>query len=147
MTLDELSYVVDGLMEEGPDGPRLCAARCSGCGCVYFPRPISCRNPDCDTPLLERVLLEGCGQLYSYTIQRYRPPALFRMDDWEPYALGIVELSQGVRVMGMLSGFDLDNIRIGEQVKLVSERLFTDPERGAVMTYKFAPTVAVGGSL
>lgn len=147
MALDELSYVIDGLLQEAPAGPRLCAARCGGCNAVYFPRPTHCRNPACTSPALEGALLEGRGQLYSYTIQRYRPPALFRMDDWEPYALGLVELPEGIRVMGMLSGFDLDNIAIGQAVQLISERLFTDPERGPVMTYKFAPATALEGTL
>lgn len=141
------SFVVDGLMEDGPDGVRLCAARCGSCGSIYFPRPLNCRNPDCVASVLEDTLLDGRGLLYSYTIQRYRPPALFRMDDWEPYALGLVELPQGIRVMGMLSGFDLNNIRIGERVKLVSECLFAEPELGEVLTYKFAPATAPGASL
>jgi uncharacterized protein len=147
MALDELCYVIDGLLQEAPAGPRLCAARCGGCNAVYFPRPTHCRNPACTAPALEGALLEGRGQLYSFTIQRYRPPALFRMDDWEPYALGLVELPEGIRVMGMLSGFDLDNIAIGQEVKLVSERLFTDAQRGEVMTYKFAPATALEDSL
>lgn len=138
MMREEPSYVVDGLMQESPDGVSLCAARCGGCGSVYFPRPASCRNPACQDSALSEALLDGRGVLYSYTIQRYQPPPLFRMDAWEPYALGLVALPEGIRVMGMLSGFDLDDIRIGEPVRLVSECLFTDPERGRVMTYKFA---------
>ena len=140
--LDQTSFVVDGLMVEGPDGARLCASVCDGCGTVYFPRPVSCRNPECSSKALQDRLLEGRGTLYSFTIQRYQPPALFRIDNWAPYALGLVELPEGIRVMGMLSGFDLDTIRIGERVRLVSECLFTDPERGRVMTYKFAPDIS-----
>lgn len=146
MTSDTRNCIVDGLMDES-GGTRLCAARCKGCGSVYFPRAASCRNPDCDAPALESILLAGRGHLYSYTIQRYRPPALFRMDDWEPYALGLVELPEGIRVMGMLSGVDLDNIQIGEEMSLVSEPLFTDPQRGVVVTYKFAPVRAPEASL
>ncbi|MFO7552481.1 MAG: OB-fold domain-containing protein [Haliea sp.] len=97
--------------------------------------------------MLEDTLLEGWGILYSYTIQRYRPPPLFRMDDWEPYALGLVELPEGIRVMGMLSGFDLDNIRIGERVRLVSACLYTEPALGEVMTYKFTPVTTEEDSL
>lgn len=145
MMAAETSFVVDGLMTEGPEGAVLCASFCNGCGSVYFPRTVSCRNPGCQAAVLENRLLEGRGTLYSFTIQRYQPPALFRIDNWEPYALGLVELPAGLRVMGMLSGFDLDNIRIGEPVKLVSECLFSDPERGRVMTYKFTPEMT-GGS-
>ena len=37
-------------------------------------------------------------------MQAYRPPALFAMDNWAPYALGLVELPEGLRVMAMLTG-------------------------------------------
>jgi len=144
---EEMNFVVDGLMQEGPEGAALCAARCDGCGSVYFPRPAGCRNPACNETSLSEALLEGRGILYSYTIQRYEPPPLFRMDAWAPYALGLVDLPENIRVMGMLTGFDLDEIRLGEPVRLVSECLFTDPERGRVMTYKFAPVTTEEVSL
>ena len=71
--------------------PRTCSARtrtaprCSGraaagCGTHYFPKSLSCRNPQCDVKTVEEALLGRTGQLYSYTVQAYRPPALFRME-------------------------------------------------------------------
>jgi uncharacterized OB-fold protein len=77
--------------------------------------------------------------LLSYTIQRYQPPPLFRMDDWQPYAIGLIDLGSGVEVMGMLTGLELDAIRIGMPLRMVVEALYVDATRGAVATYKFAP--------
>ena len=131
--------VADGLFETGADGPRLVGSRCTGCGTVYFPQALSCRNPACREKRIERALLPSHGTLYSYTIQHYRPPALFRMDDWSPYAIGLVDLGEGVRVMGMLTGIALDAIAVDMPMTLVVEPLFTDAERGPVLTYKFAP--------
>jgi hypothetical protein len=88
-------------------------------------------------------LLADRGTLYSFTIQRYRPPPLFNVDNWAPYALGLVELGAGLRVMGMLTGMALDKVAIGIPVKLVVERLYTDAQQMEVLTYKFAPDGAL----
>ena len=85
------------------------------------------------------------GTLYSYTVQAYRPPALFRMDDWAPYAIALVELPEGLRVMGMLTGCRHDEIRIGMDVELTVEPLYRDEEGREVLTYKYKP-VAAGGN-
>jgi uncharacterized OB-fold protein len=133
--------VAEGLFEETADGARLIGSRCNGCGTSYFPQAPGCRNPDCTAPRLERAHLPQQGRLISYTVQRYRPPALFRMDDWAPYAIGLVDLGDGVEVMGMLTGVDPEAIVIGIPMRLVIETLYTDAERGPVTTYKFAPEV------
>jgi uncharacterized OB-fold protein len=131
--------VADGLFALHGDEPRLIGTRCTACGTVYFPQAPSCRNPDCREKTVERAVLPTSGVLLSYTVQRYQPPALFRIDDWQPYAIGLVDLGDGLEVMGMLSGFALDGIAIGTRVRLVAEPLFADAERGPVLTYKFAP--------
>lgn len=129
--------VAEGLFEQTEQGPRLRGSRCNACGTVYFPVAMACRNPSCDTGLLECFHLPPHGKLISYTIQRYQPPPLFRMDDWKPYAIGLVDLGEGVEVMGMLSGFAFDEIEIGVRVELVIEPLYRDDTRGLVTTYKF----------
>lgn len=131
--------VAEGLFVVDNGTPRLIGSRCSGCGAVYFPRALSCRNPQCRTKLLERALLPNGGTLLSYTIQRYQPPPLFRMDNWAPYPIGLVDLRDGVHVMGMLTGMAHGDIRIGMALTMVIEPLFTDAVRGSVVTYKFTP--------
>ena len=131
--------VAEGLFVVDNGTPRLIGSRCSGCGAVYFPRALSCRNPHCRTKLLERALLPNGGKLLSYTIQRYQPPPLFRMDNWAPYPIGLIDLGDGVQVMGMLTGMAHEDIRIGMALTLVIEPLFTDAVRGSVATYKFTP--------
>ena len=126
-------------MEETPAGPRLLGSRCSGCDSVYFPRAATCRNPECAGGVLEATALPPRGTLYSYTIQHYQPPPLFRMDDWRPYAIGLVEFDGGVRVMGMLSRVALDEIRIGDAYVLDGATLFVDEAGCEVRTHVFAP--------
>jgi uncharacterized OB-fold protein len=131
--------VAEGLFEVLPDGPRLIGSRCASCDTIYFPVALSCRNPGCAEKRIESALLPGRGSLLSYTIQRYQPPPLFRMDNWQPYAIGLIDLGAGVEVMGMLTGLEFDAIRIGMPLRMVIEALYTDPARGPVATYKFAP--------
>ena len=131
--------VAEGLFEMAGGEPRLVGARCLDCQALYFPQAGFCCNPQCQGKRVERFLLPGRGMLHSFTIQRYRPPALFRMDDWSPYAIGLVDLGEGLQVMAMLSEIALDEIRIGIALRLVFEPLYTDAERGQVLTYKFAP--------
>ena len=131
--------VVAGLFEMVAGEALLAGTRCASCGALYFPQAISCRNPACCEKQVEPSLLPNTGTLYSYTIQHYQPPPLFRMDDWSPYALGVVDLGEGLQVMGMLTGVALDEIAIGMALRVVVEPLYRDAERGEVSTYKFAP--------
>jgi uncharacterized protein len=131
--------VAEGLFEQRPGGPRLIGSRCAGCDTLYFPAAQSCRNPACAEKRIEPALLPAAGTLLSFTIQRYQPPPLFRIDNWQPYAIGLVDIGAGVEVMGMLTGLPLDAIRIGMPLQLVVEPLYADPGRGTVATYKFAP--------
>lgn len=131
--------VVVGLFEEERGEVSLLATRCRSCEAIYFPRCTSCRNPDCDAKAVEDWALPRQGTLYSYTIQRYQPPSLFRMDDWHPYAIGLIDLGEGVRVMGMLDSIELDEIAIGMPMRLASRALYRDSEGREVRTYAFVP--------
>lgn len=131
--------VTDGLFTLTAEGPRLLGSRCASCATVYFPKAISCRNPVCRDKAVSDAQLPSGGTLFSYTIQHYRPPPLFRDDDWKPYAIGVVELGEGLQVMGMLDGVDLGSIAIGMPLRLVTRRLYHDAARGEVVTYAFAP--------
>lgn len=131
--------VVEGLFEIAGGEAHLAGSKCQSCGAMYFPCAISCRNPECREKQVAPCLLPNTGTLYSYTIQHYQPPSLFRIDNWSPYALGVVDLGEGLQVMGMLTGMALEAIEIGMPLHLVVEPLYRDAERGDVLTYKFSP--------
>jgi len=131
--------VTDGLFTLTADGPRLLGSRCASCAMLYFPKAISCRNPACRDKAVSDAQLRSRGTLFSYTIQHYRPPPLFRDDDWKPYAIGVVELGEGLQVMGILDGVELGSVVIGMPLRLVTRRLYSDAARGEVVTYAFAP--------
>lgn len=138
--------VAAGLFEGQGALARLLGSRCSGCGSVYFPVTLGCRNPGCSDKRLETARLSRRGTLYSYTVQAYRPPPLFRMDDWSPYAIGLVDLPEGLRVMGMLGGCDPHDWRIGQAVALSTALLYRDDQGQDVLTYQFHPAGEGAGS-
>ena len=79
------------------------------------------------------------GKLFSYTVQHYAPPAPFRYDlPFQPYGVGLVELEQGIRVVGLLK-MDPADIKIGMALELVIDRLGSDDKGRDVVTWKFAP--------
>jgi uncharacterized OB-fold protein len=132
--------VAADLMRVDGEDVALLGSRCSGCGTRYFPRAVSCRNPDCDDKALTNVGLGRTGELYSWTVQHYQPPALFRVDAWTPYAVGLVELPEGLRVLAMLTGAAPGAIPIGAQLRLTTAPLYRDSEGRSVVTYAYAPT-------
>ena len=142
MTPTDLLPVAEDLFRTTADGPALVGTSCTGCGTHYFPKSLSCRNPACHAKAVHEVTLGRRGRLYSYTVQAYRPPALCRMEPWAPYAIGLVELPEGLRVLGMLTGCELDDLRVDMPLELVIETLYQDEQGRDVSTYKFAPPAA-----
>jgi uncharacterized protein len=80
---------------------ELCIQRCTVCGDHYFyPRP-SC--PRCGSLDVEWVLVSGRGRLHSYLINHLAAPGF---EDRGPYAIAIVELEEGPRLMSNIVGVD-----------------------------------------
>ncbi|MBW2056648.1 MAG: Zn-ribbon domain-containing OB-fold protein [Deltaproteobacteria bacterium] len=117
---------------EKPERPYLLGSRCRRCGSVYFPRRAVCAN--CLGETMEEIPLSRRGRLYTYTIVRYPAPGLRA-----PYAVGYVDLPEGVRVFSVLTGWDDENLGLGIDMELVVERFGEDAEGNEVQTYKFRP--------
>lgn len=131
--------VVDQLFVWSDEGANLIGSRCSSCSSYFFPKSLTCRNPNCEEKKVEEVTLSRRGKLYSYTIQEYPPPLPFKMEPFTPFGIGLVELPEGIRVLGMLTGCRLDGVKVGISVELVIERLCQNEQGDEVVTYKFKP--------
>lgn len=130
--------IVDGLFTWPSDKPKLIGSRCPICGSIQFPASNVCNNPDCDHTLApEKIFLSTEGKLYSYTIHAYdlRPPFNYHK---APYAIGAVELPEGIIVVGRLTTTDAKKLRIGMKVKFKVDKLYTDGEK-TYLTYFFEP--------
>jgi uncharacterized protein len=84
---------------QGLDEGRLLSMRCKSCGQQSFPPRNLCRG--CWSTSLEWVELSTGGKLYSFTRIHVAPQA-FRSD--APYAIGIIDLDNGPRLMCRLIG-------------------------------------------
>ena len=132
--------VTEGLFT-WPDGePHLIGGRCKSCGSYFFPRNYIVHKPGCRQWEVEEALLSTRGKLRSYTWHYYQPPAPFRSPDpFVPYGIGLVELPEGIRVFGIMTGCELKNLRTGMDVELVVEKLYNDEEGNERLTWKFRP--------
>jgi uncharacterized OB-fold protein len=128
--------IAPGLFTDGPDGPRLLAARCGACGKPHFPAGVVC--PYCGA--------DGCGplpvgpdaRLWLFTTVSSRPPGYRGA---LPFGLGVVELECGLRVIARLTEPRLEALREGLRLRLVLDTLHVDDDGRPVVSYAFQPDV------
>ncbi|MYX94308.1 hypothetical protein GT045_05680 [Streptomyces sp. SID486] len=95
---------------------RLLIQRCTSCGTLrhpWLPGCNACGSPDWDT-----VEASGEGTVHSYVVLHHPPFPAFD----PPYAVGLVELAEGVRMVSDVTGVPYDKVRIGLPVRLVFRR-------------------------
>ena len=140
MTTTNRVPIAEGLFTEAAGGPRLLGSKCASCGTPYFPRSAVCHNPECRESKMEEASFGPRGTLWSCAIQNYPPPAPARYEEpYTPYALGMVDMPEGLRVLGRISTDDPEGVQVGAEVELVLERLYLDEEGNEVITWKFRP--------
>ena len=77
----------------------------------------------------EATELSRRGTVWSYTDAQYQPPPPYipATDPYVPFALAAVELPEGIVVLGQLAdGYGVDDVRVGSEVEVVVETLYTD---------------------
>ena len=138
MTTSNQIPVAEGLFAETADGPRLLGSKCATCETPYFPKAAICHNPNCSDSKLENAEFGPNGTLWSYTVQYYPPPPPAKYDEpFEPYALGLIDLPEGLRVLSKVTADDIEAIEVGGNVQLVIEKLHTNADGNEVVTFKF----------
>ncbi|MEU7500568.1 bifunctional MaoC family dehydratase N-terminal/OB-fold nucleic acid binding domain-containing protein [Streptomyces griseofuscus] len=91
---------------------RLLIQRCTGCGTLrhpWLPGCNACGGPDWDT-----VEASGEGTVHSYVVMHHPPFPAFD----PPYAVVLVQLAEGVRMVSNVVGVPYDKVRIGMPVRL-----------------------------
>lgn len=132
--------VADGLFAETKDGARLIGSRCASCGTPYFPKVEYCRHPECPASKIEDAGFGPDGTIWSCAIQDYPPPAPAKFDKpYKPYAMAVVDLADGLRVLGQIQTDDIRSVRPDMKVTLVVDTLCHDEAGNEVTTWKFRP--------
>ena len=96
---------------------ELVVQRCRGCGAYRFPARDLCSR--CLSREAEWAPVSGRGAVFSYAImhQVYHPG----FADVVPYAIVVVELEEGVRMLSNLVDCPVERIEIGMPVEAVFE--------------------------
>ena len=131
---------IEGLFAETAEGPRLLGSKCVSCGTPYFPKSAVCHNPDCSESKMEDASFGPRGKLWSCAIQNYPPPPPAKFNEpYSPYAIGMGDMSEGLRVLGKVSTDSPDDLQVGSDVELVLEELCKEEDGTQVMTWMFRP--------
>jgi uncharacterized OB-fold protein len=98
---------------------RLVVQRCAGCGAHRFPPREICSS--CLATASTWVEVSGRGEIFSYTVmhQVYHPAFAAQV----PYAVVVVKLAEGLKMVSNIVDCPLSEIRIGMPVDVVFEPL------------------------
>lgn len=118
---------------------RMEAGKCKQCGSIHFPARLIC--PSCSSREFETIRLSGKGEIESFTIIRVAPTG-FR--DIAPYAIGIIRLDEGIRIMGQVVDCDEEGLKIGQRVTSQFRRINEEGKTGMILYgYKFVPDLGL----
>jgi len=96
---------------EGTARGELRIQRCRGCGTLRHPPGPMC--PACGAGKPEYLLAAGTGEVYSYVVHHHPPVPGHQA----PFVVALVQLTEGVRMVGELLGVDPDGVRVGMPVR------------------------------
>lgn len=102
---------------EGTAVGELRIQRCGACGALRHPPGPMC--PRCGATRPGHVVASGLGEVYSFVVHHH-PPLPGRE---VPFVVALVELEEGVRVLGELRGAEPDAVRIGAAVRVDFDRV------------------------
>ncbi|MFE3658598.1 bifunctional MaoC family dehydratase N-terminal/OB-fold nucleic acid binding domain-containing protein [Streptomyces sp. NPDC059165] len=97
---------------EGVAAHKLLIQRCGACRTLRFPWLPGCGA--CGSPDWDTVEAGGDATVYSYVVMHHPPFPAFD----PPYAVALVELAEGVRMISNVIGVPYDRVRIGMPVRL-----------------------------
>jgi uncharacterized protein len=136
----------------GAQAGELRIQRCGGCGALRHPPGPACLS--CGSiGKAEYQVAAGTGTVYSYVVHRHPPVPGKQL----PIAIALVELAEGVRMLGELTGVDPADVTIGMPVRVRFRRVDDDlvlpdwmPDRPGTLpelVVSVTPTVVVATAL
>ncbi len=115
----------------------LLGSQCMECEESYFPKKENIFCSHCHQKSLQDIKFKGNGEIIAFTNVNQQPAGGFYKGP-VPYTFGIVRLEEGVNIYTLFSKKEEQELKIGQKVIMVIEKLFEDEEK-VTMTYKFQP--------
>ncbi len=132
-TSDQTEFYMPNLFSTTPY-THLIAGRCKACGKYTFPKYYAC--PFCFSDELEDAPLSQNGTLHSFTIVRRSLPGYP-----VPYALGLVDFPEGVRVMAQIETKNPGELRLDMEMGVTVGPIRKSKDGREVISYKFRPVL------
>ncbi|MER6777563.1 MULTISPECIES: bifunctional MaoC family dehydratase N-terminal/OB-fold nucleic acid binding domain-containing protein [unclassified Streptomyces] len=116
---------------DGVADHELLIQRCTACATLRFPWLPGCNA--CASLDWDTVEASGAGTVFSYVVMHHPPFPAFTAHEnpaaaGGPYAVALVELAEGVRMVSNITGVPYDKVRIGMPVQLEFLRVDEDLE-------------------
>jgi len=92
---------------------KLMAGKCTQCGKIHLPP-----RPLCDKCFSQKFTwtkVSSKGKLLTFSVIHVAPP---QFQDLAPYAVGIVQLENGAKIPGMITGATQEQLRIGMELAI-----------------------------
>ncbi|WP_341924109.1 Zn-ribbon domain-containing OB-fold protein [Nocardioides psychrotolerans] len=105
---------------DGTAAGELRVQRCNACGELRFPPGPAC--PDCGALDRGHVVSAGVGTVFSYVIHRHPPVPGKEL----PIVLALIDLDEGVRMVGEVTDVPADEIEIGMRLRVDFNRVDDD---------------------
>jgi uncharacterized OB-fold protein len=100
---------------EGCKRHELLIQKCKDCRSLIFYPKLFC--PKCLSTKFEWIKASGKGKVYTYTVVQSYPPSEFAGE--VPYAVGVVILEEGVRLMSNIVGCSPEAVKCDMPVEVV----------------------------
>jgi uncharacterized protein len=94
--------------------------RCGSCGTLRHPPGPMC--PACGAARPEYDVAAGTGEVYSYVVHHHPPVPGKQL----PVVIALVQLTEGVRMVGELLGVSPERVRVGLPVRVAFARVDAD---------------------
>ncbi len=102
---------------EGVEKDELRIQRCGACKELRHPPRPTC--PRCHSFDWDSVLSSGNGEVYSFIVHHHPPVYGFEIS----FAIALIELEEGTRIVGNLPGVAPEKVRVGMPVEVSFVRI------------------------
>jgi len=102
---------------EGVEKHELRIQRCAACGTLRHPPRPMCSG--CHALEWDHVVARGSGQIYSFVVHHHPPVHGFET----PFAIAVIELDEGTRLVGNVIDSDPDEVSVGMPVEVAYQSI------------------------